>query len=140
MKRQLLLVVTAAVLLVMGCATGGEQPKAPSPTTQQYNDKKAEALKAKTELMVLKTREPTYAVDNRNLDENGDEIIRNADKERLVQVKVIKIISDDGSQCSPRARVTLQVIRTKERRFICGDIGKSGDIFTIEWKLLKKWK
>lgn len=133
----LLLIVS---LVLMGCPGGQEVVKPPQPTTAQFQAKKAEALKAKTELQILKSREPTAVAFNSDLDENGNEIVRNADKKRLVQVKVINITLDDGSHCSPRARVTLQVISTKERRYICGEIGKTGDIFTIEWKLLKQWK
>lgn len=133
--------ISFSLILVVALLFAGCPPVAPlatpevsqAPTAADFKAKQVEAEKAKAELRALKGREPTPAVE-------GEEIIRNADKKRLVRVKVITITQDDGSHCSPRTRVTLQVIRTKERRYICGDIGKAGDIFTIEWKLLKQWK
>lgn len=136
-----ILMVVAATMLLMSCAPAApEKMTSPQPTIEQFDAKKKEAKDARTELRTLKGREPDVRTVAVELDESGEEIIRNASKKRLVQVKIVEITADDGSQCSPRERVTTQVIRTKERRYICGKIGKVGDIFTIEWTLLKQWK
>lgn len=122
-------------LILTGCESF--QPKL---AVEKPEKKKSEISLLKEELKVLKSRKPTKVVATKKILANGNILLKNANGQILVRVRIIVIEQKDNSECSPRPRVTVQVVKTKERRFICGKIGKVGDSFTIEWRLLKNWE